>query len=100
DEKHTVVPSIVYPADTRRDDFYTRSAVTAEAADHIRLHYVNVSYNIYGKQLLKTPIQSVEITAFANNLGVIWAKNTADLDPDYPDRLHQKTFSLGVKVSF
>lgn len=100
DENHTSVPSLVYPVDTRRDDFYTRSEITAERGDHVRLQYVNVSYRVDGRLLRTIPISAIEITAFANNLGIIWAENSASIDPDYPYMLPQKTFSLGINVSF
>lgn len=83
DENTTSVPSVAYPANSRRDQFYRGSEVLVEKGDNIRLQYVNLSYDI-GQQKLRTlPFKSLEVFLNLNNLGILWGANKQNLDPDY-----------------
>lgn len=100
DENHTNVPSMVFPAISARDGFYTRSAATAEKADNIRLHYINLTYRIANPRFGNFSLQHFDVSIVANNLGTIWTSNQYGLDPQYRIMLPQKTFSVGLKTSF
>lgn len=106
DEKRTSVPSMIYPQNSYRDDFYAGSSANVLKGDNIRLEYVKLSYraklptSIY-KRL---PMKSLEISAYAQNLGILWRANGEKLDPDhgagnliFPI---PRVFTLGVKFNF
>lgn len=46
DETRTNVPSMIYPADPNRDNFYNYSAAVIEKGDHIRLQDITAGYTI------------------------------------------------------
>lgn len=81
DEKHTVVPSFVYPVDTRRADFYSNAEVLVEKADQIRLNNITLSYS----RKLRLAARDFGFRCFLNatDLGIIWRANNKGLDPDY-----------------
>lgn len=100
DELSTSVPSMVYPVDPSRDDFYNNSAVLVEKADNIRLQDLNLSYSINGNQLKTRPFRSLVLTAYVRSLGILWKASKQDLDPDYFGTYPAvTTFSFGLKVN-
>ncbi|QIH35262.1 SusC/RagA family TonB-linked outer membrane protein [Sphingobacterium sp. DR205] len=96
---HTDVPSFEFPLImSGRDGFYTSSEVLVEKGDHIRLQFINLSYD-----LPKTirGLYNIQLFANAANLGIIWRANRNGLDPDYPEAIPlQKNYSLGLRASF
>ncbi|WP_341843764.1 SusC/RagA family TonB-linked outer membrane protein [Chitinophaga caseinilytica] len=88
DELRTNVPSIVYPANISRSQFYQRSAVLVERGDHIRLQDIRVSYLSPMKE--NGFIKNFEFFAYLNNLGILWRANKYGLDPDVA---HLSTFT-------
>lgn len=99
DEVFTNVPSFVYPAVSQRDAFYNASEIMFLKGDHVRLQYVNLSYSIQKAKIKKLPFAEVKVFSVANNLGIIWRKNSYGLDPDValmPNPL-QVAFGLNVK---
>lgn len=96
DEKLTSVPSMVYPANSRRDVFYGQSSVNVERGDQIRLQDIRLSYDFEHIRMLE-----IELYLYANNLGLLWKKNKAHLDPDsYQTYPQPTTWSLGCKINF
>jgi hypothetical protein len=81
DENSTSVPSMVYPAVSVRDQFYTYAAVLVERADHIRLQDVSLSYTISRSLIKKLPFRSIRLYAYANNLGLLWKANDKGTRP-------------------
>lgn len=74
DEQTTTVPSMAYPVDSRRDQFYAYSEVHVLRGDHIRLRDLRVQYQW----------KSAQLFLYANNLNVmLWRRNDSDLDPDF-----------------
>lgn len=107
DEKSTNVPSVIYPGDANRNNFYHGSEVLVEKADHIRLQDVSLSYDIDKKELKKIPVTHLQLYIYLNNLGIIWRANDSGIDPDYLDnggsgRIYPdpKSISLGIKANF
>jgi TonB-linked SusC/RagA family outer membrane protein len=101
DEIFTNIPSMVYPAVSRRDQFFNNAEILVERADHIRLQYITISYNL--KEVFrKLPLEAINIYVNANNLGIIWRANKHGIDPDYRDNtiLPAKNIALGLKVVF
>jgi hypothetical protein len=100
DELHTTVPSFTYPANNRRDAFYALSEPTVTSGSHVRLQFINLSYDykpVWGK--LKNSVITLYMNA--SNLGLLWKSNKEGLDPDSPDNIPApKTYAIGIKASF
>jgi TonB-linked SusC/RagA family outer membrane protein len=99
DEAYTNVPSFIYPANSSRDAFYNASEINVLKGDNIRFEFLNLSYDLL---LKKTAIpKKVTVSANLSNVGILWRKNKAKLDPDYPDSVHPPlTISGGFKLAF
>lgn len=101
DELTTSVPSLVYPADANRSNFYQYSEALITSGDHIRLQDIQFSYDF--TNLIPNNNKSKKLYAFiyANNLGIIWRKNDYNIDPNsiyyYPEPL---SVSLGINANF
>lgn len=95
DELFTNVPSMIYPANTNRDQFYGGASIHILNADHVRLQYINLAYN-YTKK-------STRLKLYANisNLGILWRANNQKLDPDYIGlQSPVRTFAIGLSANF
>jgi TonB-linked SusC/RagA family outer membrane protein len=101
DEQHTSVPSMVYPSNYQRDEFYAASSVLVEKGDNIRLQDLNLAYTLNGKNL-KAPLKGMQLYANAHNLGFVWRASKAGLDPDYGPGYLPPSYSLsfGLRTSF
>lgn len=100
DELITTVPSLQYPINNQRDAFYSNSAILATKGDHLRLKFINLSYNVNNRTLKKNPFKYIQVTLNASNLGVIWRSNKYGIDPEYPELQPGKQFSLGIRAGF
>lgn len=97
DEKFTNVPSLTFPTEGYKDEFYQFAEVNVLKGDHIRLQEVNLSYSFGGKGwFLKNP----RVYANISNLGVIWRANKLRLDPDTFDYPVPRTYSFGLSANF
>ncbi|SDM37728.1 TonB-linked outer membrane protein, SusC/RagA family [Pedobacter antarcticus] len=98
DELLTSVPSLKYPNDPLRDEFYTGASVLVANAGHIRLQDITISY------LLNKPVSSLlNIKLFLNmsNLGLIWKENKVGLDPEYYNSYsNPRTIAIGINSNF
>ena len=96
DELFTVVPSVSYPLDSYRGDFFNRSEVLVEKGDNLRLQDIHLSYRIASNRYFK----SLSVYAFAKNLNVIlWRANKLGIDPEYRDAIpYPLSISLGVNI--
>lgn len=75
DEIKTHVPSIIYPGNPQRNNFYANSEILIERADNIQLQDIRFGYEL-GKSILeKLNFSNINVFAFANNLGAIWYKS-------------------------
>jgi TonB-linked SusC/RagA family outer membrane protein len=106
DERITNVPSLVYPTNYSRNDFYTFSEILLEKADHIRLQDIQLSYEWKSLRITSLTLSSVKLWLYINNLGIIWRANHYRIDPDFvpgytsPVFPDPKSFSLGLNVNF
>lgn len=101
DESFTNVPSLMYPADNRRDEFYNNSEDTVEKGDHIRLNDIKISYYMPDRILKQMGLKSLQFYGYASNLGIIWAANKKGLDPDLMSGFPApKNISLGFNANF
>lgn len=102
DELITDVPSVVYPANVNRNTFYQGSSTLVERADHIRVQDIGFAYNIKNSQWKQLPFKSLQFNIYANNLGILWAANKQNLDPDYLyiyTDPNPRTISFGLKAT-
>jgi TonB-dependent starch-binding outer membrane protein SusC len=98
DEKHTNVPSVTFPPDPNRDEFYMYSGALIEKGDHIRFQDLRLDYTF---PRLGAGIRELQLYCYANNLGIIWKANKAGLDPDYVQGYPApRTIAIGCKASF
>lgn len=100
DENHTTVPSMVIPANSRRDAFYRDSEATVERGDHIRLQDVNMTYAYVLPEGSKMSFRQVRATLYARNLGLLWKANGANLDPDYLIAPVMRSIAIGLSMDF
>ncbi|WP_346319384.1 SusC/RagA family TonB-linked outer membrane protein [Chitinophaga sp. YIM B06452] len=101
DETHTNVPSLTYPGDQNRDEFYRFSEALVSKGDHVRLQDISIGYTLDKSKWKRLPFQSVQFYIYANNIGILWKANSSDIDPDYPvgGVPPPKTFAFGFKLN-
>ncbi len=102
DEANTDIPSWIYPnPSSLRDEFYTYSDVLIRKADHVRLQFINLNYQINDKISHKIGFQSLNIYFYANNIGILWRANKDGIDPDYPNLSYppSRSYSFGIKAN-
>ncbi|HLD52422.1 MAG TPA: SusC/RagA family TonB-linked outer membrane protein [Sediminibacterium sp.] len=102
DEIKSNVPSIVFPINTFRNNFYNGSSVLVESGDHIRLQDIRMAYLL---NLKNNHVSHLEFYSYINNLGILWKANKKGIDPDTNDAqnasdniLPMRSFSIGVKL--
>lgn len=101
DEMYTQVPSMTYPAVSRRDQLYNNAEILVEKGDHVRLQYITLNYDLKSA-LKKLPLSNLDLYININNLGIIWRANKKGIDPDYRDNtiLPAKNIAIGIKAQF
>lgn len=99
DGNKTDVPSIQYPIDGSRDNFYSNSSTLVEKGDNIRLQFINLSYTFTLQKRGSFPGTNIQLYANAANLGILWRANKRRIDPDYPVTSipPAKTYTLGLR---
>lgn len=101
DELSTTVPSFIYPVNNSRNSFYLNSEILATKADHIRLQYINISYDLNKQVFKKLPFSQATLYVVSNNLGIIWKANEFGIDPDYNNNNipPAKSIAVGLRIS-
>lgn len=103
DEAFTSVPSIAYPVNSLRDDFYYGTGANVLKGDNIRLQYIRLNYDINKPVRGLKFIQSLQVSLIASDLGFIWRANDERLDPGFAGGAAYpipKNYALGLKLSF
>lgn len=104
DEIHTNVPVNPYSTDYNRDGFYNGSSVLVEKGDHIRLQYVNLSYDFKMSQEGSIGIKNLQVYFNASNLGLLWKANKSGIDPDFNIGLRTlktpSNYAFGLRAKF
>ncbi|SCC47550.1 TonB-linked outer membrane protein, SusC/RagA family [Chitinophaga costaii] len=104
DEKTTNVPSLNYPFDPNRDQFYQYSSPLIENGGAIRLNDIQLRYNISTHH--GPIICSYSLFLIGSNLGLLWRANKNGIDPDhipmpgYSNIIPPKNFTVGLKMDF
>lgn len=102
DEVNTNVPVNLYTTNTNRDAFYNGSGVLVEKADHIRLQYINLGYDLNMPKNFKGALKGLQVYFNASNLGILWKANKAGIDPDFNISTNSlvtpANYSLGLRA--
>ncbi|MBB2148960.1 SusC/RagA family TonB-linked outer membrane protein [Pedobacter gandavensis] len=106
DELNTNVPSVVYPQNSGRDNFYANSSILVEKGDHIRLQDIGLNYTFRKFKWSFIPVNDIQLYAYINNVGILWKATDSNLDPDFVPGTSTitifpapRSFSLGLKVN-
>lgn len=97
DEHNTSVPSMAYPANTNRDDFYSFSEANIDRGDLVRLQDLRFSYNYVPNKSRK--VKGITVFLTASHLGILWKSTASTLDPDYIEIPQRRSYALGLKLS-
>lgn len=101
DEKLTNIPSLVYPANNSRDNFFRGTSALVEKGDHIRIQYISLAYDLDKATIGRMPLKSMSLYANLSNVGMIWKANKAGIDPEYNGLnilIPPRTFSIGIRA--
>lgn len=101
DEATTYVPSMLYPANAQRDNFYAGSSVLVVKGDNIRLQDVRLNWTVTKAQMKFLPFESAGLF-FHGNLGILlWKANDQGFDPSVRESIRPgRTYSFGLNVDF
>lgn len=106
DEEHTDVPAYLPLEAISSGNYmatvYSESEALITRGDHIRIQDVNLSYTLAKRITENLNMQSIRISAYARNLGILWKANKHGIDPDYVNALYRapRSYSLGLNVTF
>ncbi|MBA4260153.1 MAG: SusC/RagA family TonB-linked outer membrane protein [Chitinophaga sp.] len=102
DEKISNIPSVVYPVNVPRANFYNASSELVERGDHIRLQDIRVAYRLDTRN---SRIAQLEFYGYINNVGILWKANKKGLDPDANDNSFgsdnippMRSYTIGLKL--
>lgn len=99
DEQRTSVPSMVYPLNNNRDQFYRYAEVLVERASSVRLQDVRISYDLTIGRHRYFP--TIGLFLYARNLGVLWKATKTAIDPDYGLGIPAgRSLSMGLNMEF
>jgi len=98
DEQFTNVPSMVYPSNQNRDNFYAYSEATVEKGDIIKLQDITFGYTPVIKNDRKI-FRNFSLYLYINNPCILWRANKYGIDPDYGTLMPAApSFSFGFKT--
>lgn len=104
DENFTDIPSNTFKTNSNRDSFYSGSEILVDKGDHIRLQYINLTYNFSNNNLRSLALDNLQMFFNISDLGLLWSANKSGLDPDYAAGnfmlVKPATFSFGLKTKF
>jgi TonB-linked SusC/RagA family outer membrane protein len=97
DERKTNIPSMVYPANTARDDFFAGSQINVERGDVVRLQQVHLSYRFLSPLWR---VRYLDVGIHTDNLGVLWKATNTERDPDYRFIPPSRRITMNLRVLF
>jgi hypothetical protein len=105
DENTTTVPSMTFPANQQRDQFYQYSSIQADKGDFIRLQDIQLSYDLNRAAIDNLPFENVRLYVYASNIGNLWKANKDGIDPYNAASGTigiplSRTYSVGMKIDF
>jgi TonB-linked SusC/RagA family outer membrane protein len=100
DELFTDVPVMSYPANNIAQLSYDSSDAMVEKGDSFRLQDIQFSYSINKVNFKRMPFKSLQVYAYANNMGLLWKSTKYAIDPDFPTSSRSpKQYSLGLRAT-
>ncbi|SEM54157.1 TonB-linked outer membrane protein, SusC/RagA family [bacterium A37T11] len=100
DEKLTDVPSMVYPADNYRDDFYAYSSTNIIKGDNIRIQDCSLTYHLDNRFARSIYLSGLQIYSYINNIGIIWKANKEIIDSDTGNGIRTpRSIGFGIRAS-
>jgi TonB-linked SusC/RagA family outer membrane protein len=99
DELITKIPSLIYPNNNQRQDFFQYSEDLVERGDHIRLQDLRLSYHFWDKTA-NSILKKAQLFLYAKNLGILWRKNSLGIDPDYGTSGLPQSLSCSIGINF
>ncbi len=105
DEAFTNVPGLTGISDNSLNR-YKNSDLLTISGSHVRLQQISLGYNLPGKLLKKTFMQTLSLNASVRNLGILWRKNKDGVDPkymltsNYNNLPPSKAYFLSISTSF
>lgn len=106
DEAHTNVPVGIATSEAAlyggSSAVYKNGESLVERGDQLRIKDLTFGYNYRGGMLRKLMIENVSINLHVNNVGLLWARNGAGIDPDYIDVWYTapRTYALALNINF
>ena len=111
DEAHTSIPGFVIggknytmeiPVNSRYNLFtaYANSDALTVPRSFLRCRGLNLSWRLNNEMAQRIGLNSLTVTASVNNLFVIASKRYNGFDPEMPNRVMPKTYSVGINVGF
>lgn len=101
DERHTDIPSLQFPGNFERDQFFNYSSALVEKGDHIRLQDIRLKYNLDKNRPGRRFRPATEAFIYANNIGLLWKANKKGIDPDYVNSVPAPlNITMGIKIDF
>lgn len=101
DEIHSNVPSLIYPIDGNKEQFYAKSSAQILRGDNIRLEDIYFSYSIDSDKLKTLPIRKVKVYATVSNIALLYLANSEKIDPYVNGSFKiPRRISIGLNVVF
>lgn len=100
DEVNTSIPSDPLKVDQLRSSFELLNESRVRKGDHIRWQDIRLAYTFDKAGFPKLPVRSIQLYAYANNLGIIWKSAKDVSDPDYRNSQALRSVSFGLNVNF
>jgi len=99
DELHTYVPSLVYPANLSRDQFYQNASVLIEKGDHVRLQDIRLGYDF--RPSPRWHIRELHLYSYINQVGLLWKATHSGIDPEYQNTMPSpRSYAIGLQANF
>lgn len=103
DETTTNVPAYMYPFSGQMQTLYSFGESLVERGDHIRLHYVQLSYQLNKENFRRLPMKTIHLSFNINNMGILWSANKEKIDPDFIGEKsipNPRSYSFGLRTNF
>lgn len=99
--ENSQVPALAYPADRFRDFFYNHATVNVLRADHIRILYIRLQYDLNKNIMRWAPFQTFRLYAHIDNPGILWRANKAGEDPEvFAGPPRPVCYTIGIKLIY
>ncbi len=100
--KKLTTPDVALAEVSAISNYYKHSEQLITKGGLFRLADVRLGYTLGKEKVRFLPFNSVNLSAYATNLGLIWTANKEGLDPDYVNMSYRPPFQInfGINVNF